>query len=112
MPLFGSRVARFRSGGHVMALSSRLQSILHHYGIPYEVRHHPPAYTAAHLAEAEHVTGHRVAKTVFLSAQGRPVAVVLPSCARIDLDRVKGVLGVEDVRLATEEEIAGWFKGC
>jgi len=95
-----------------MALSRCLKSILDHYGIPYEVRHHAPTPTAAHLAEAEHVSGYRVAKTVFLSSRDRPVAVVLPSCQRLDLDRVKGVLGDEDVRLATEPEIAGWFRGC
>jgi Ala-tRNA(Pro) deacylase len=95
-----------------MAIPRWLTHILAHYGIPFEVHHHPPAYTASELAETEHITGYRVAKTVFLISQGRPIAVVLPSCRRLDLESVKAVLGQDDLRLATEAEIAGWFKGC
>jgi Ala-tRNA(Pro) deacylase len=95
-----------------MAIPRWLTHILAHYNVPFEVHHHPPTYTASELAEAEHITGYRVAKTVFLTCQGRPIAVVLPSCRRLDLERVKAVLGQDDLRLATEAEIAGWFKGC
>jgi CheY-like chemotaxis protein/prolyl-tRNA editing enzyme YbaK/EbsC (Cys-tRNA(Pro) deacylase) len=89
-----------------------LKQILQHYGVPFEEHRHPPVYSAACLAEAEHVSGYRVAKTVFLTGHGRPVAVVLPSCARLDVARVQALLGIADLRLATEAEIAGWFKGC
>jgi CheY-like chemotaxis protein/prolyl-tRNA editing enzyme YbaK/EbsC (Cys-tRNA(Pro) deacylase) len=88
-----------------------LKAILEHYHVPYTECHHPPVFSASQLAEAEHTTGHRVAKTVFLSARGRPVAVVLPASARLDLARVQAVLG-EELRFATEQEIAHWFKGC
>jgi CheY-like chemotaxis protein/prolyl-tRNA editing enzyme YbaK/EbsC (Cys-tRNA(Pro) deacylase) len=53
-----------------------------------------------------------VAKTVFLAGLGRPVGVVLPASARLDLARVQSVLGISDLRLATEAEITAWFKGC
>jgi CheY-like chemotaxis protein/prolyl-tRNA editing enzyme YbaK/EbsC (Cys-tRNA(Pro) deacylase) len=95
-----------------MAIPQWLRHIFNHYGIPYETHHHPPVYTAPELAEVEHVSGYRVAKTVFLVGNGQPIAVVLPSCSRLDLERVKAVLGMADLRLASEPEIGGWFKGC
>jgi CheY-like chemotaxis protein len=95
-----------------MAISSWFKTILKHYGVPFEEHHHPPVYSASHLAHAEHVTGHRVAKTVFLTDHRRPVAVVMPACARLDMAQVQGVLGTKDLRWATEMEIARWFKGC
>jgi len=96
-----------------MAVPRWLKVIFQHYGVPYAERHHPPVFSASHLAHAEHVTGYRVAKTVFLTADGEhPVAVVLPACARLNLARVKAVLGCDELRFASEGEIQSWFKGC
>lgn len=89
-----------------------LQQILHHYRVPYEIRQHGPVGSAQELAHAEHVSGHRVAKTVLLAWGRRPVAVVVPAATRIDLERVQEVLGGPMLRLATEGEMAGWFRGC
>jgi len=95
-----------------MSLPHWFERILQHYRMPFEEIHHLPVCSALRLAEAEHVSGHRVAKTVLVSAGGRPVSVVLPAPARLDLDRVRDVLGGEAVRLATEGEIVDWFHGC
>lgn len=95
-----------------MAIPCWLKRILDYHGAPYKEHQHPPVHSASELAHAEHVSGHRVCKTVLLAARGRPVAVALPASARLDLDRVQAVLACPDLRLATEAEIAGWFKGC
>jgi CheY-like chemotaxis protein len=95
-----------------MAVPLWLQRILKHHGIPYQEYQHPPVYSASHLAQAEHTPGARVAKTVFLAVDDRVVAVVLPASARLDPARLEMVLGRGKARLATEVEIAGWFKGC
>lgn len=89
-----------------------LTSILTYHGIPYQEHHHGPVFSASRLAEAEHVSGHRVAKTVLLADHGRPLGVVLPSCDRLDLARVQDALGNPDLRLATEDQITGWFQRC
>jgi CheY-like chemotaxis protein len=73
---------------------------------------HPPAYSASYLAQTLHVSGHRVAKTVFLAGDVKPVAVVLPANMRVDPARVAAVVGKGPLRFASESEIAGWFKGC
>jgi CheY-like chemotaxis protein/prolyl-tRNA editing enzyme YbaK/EbsC (Cys-tRNA(Pro) deacylase) len=96
----------------VMALSGWLKGIMVRYGVPFEEHHHAPVFSASHLAHAEHISGHRVVKTVLLADQGRPIAVVLPASARLDLNRVQTIMGRDGLRLASEEEIGGWFKGC
>jgi CheY-like chemotaxis protein/prolyl-tRNA editing enzyme YbaK/EbsC (Cys-tRNA(Pro) deacylase) len=95
-----------------MSIPRWLQGLLAYYGVPYRVQVHSPVFSASHLAHVEHVTGSRVAKAVFLNARNHPVMVVLPAVARLDVERVRAVLGLPDLRLAAESEIVGWFKGC
>jgi Ala-tRNA(Pro) deacylase len=95
-----------------MAMAQWLEQVLDHLRIPYDKHHHRPAYSASRLAQAEHVSGHRVAKTVILADVGRPIAVVLRAGDRLDLERVRAVAGGDELRLATEAEMADWFKGC
>jgi twitching motility two-component system response regulator PilG len=80
--------------------------------VSYEEHHHVPVFSASRLAQIEHVSGYRVAKTVFLASRYGPVTVVLPAASRLDLVRVEAVVGPCDLRLATEAEIGAWFKGC
>lgn len=95
-----------------MSIPHGLQRLLAYHGVPYREHIHPPVFSASHLAHAEHVQGRRVAKVVVLNARNHPVMVVLPAVARMDVERVRAVVGEPDLRLATEAEIAGWFKGC
>jgi CheY-like chemotaxis protein/prolyl-tRNA editing enzyme YbaK/EbsC (Cys-tRNA(Pro) deacylase) len=95
-----------------MSVPRWFQRILEYHHIPYQEHLHPPVFSASDLAHVEHVTGRRVTKVVFLNARNHPILVVLPAVVRLDLDRVQSVLGEPELRLATEAEIAGWFKGC
>jgi Ala-tRNA(Pro) deacylase len=74
--------------------------------------HHQEAYTAQEVAQHEHFSGHRVAKVVVALADGRPVELILPASRRVDLDKVRTVLGAKEVRLASEEEMAKVFTDC
>jgi CheY-like chemotaxis protein/prolyl-tRNA editing enzyme YbaK/EbsC (Cys-tRNA(Pro) deacylase) len=95
-----------------MSVPHWLRRLLAYHGVPYCEHIHTPVFSASHLAHVEHVTGRRVAKVVFLNVRNHPVMVVLPAVARLDVERVRSVLGDPDMRLAREAEIAGWFKGC
>ncbi len=95
-----------------MAVPRWLQYILQHNGVSYEEHQHPPVFSASHLAHAEHISGYRVAKTVLVTTRGQPLAVVLPAPARLDLAWVQILWSDPDLRLATEREIARWFRGC
>jgi CheY-like chemotaxis protein/prolyl-tRNA editing enzyme YbaK/EbsC (Cys-tRNA(Pro) deacylase) len=95
-----------------MSIPRWLPQLLRRYEVPYRLHRHLPVHSATQLAHAEHVSGHRVAKPVFLAAGKRPITVVVPASTRVDLGRVKAVLGLDTLRFATEDELVNWFKGC
>ena len=49
-----------------MSIPSWCEHILNYHGVPYKELHHPPVFAASRLAQAEHISGRRVAKTVLL----------------------------------------------
>jgi CheY-like chemotaxis protein/prolyl-tRNA editing enzyme YbaK/EbsC (Cys-tRNA(Pro) deacylase) len=95
-----------------MAVPLWFKRILNHFEVPFQEHPHPAAYTASTLAQTLHVTGHRVAKTVFFAAANHPIAVVVPANAQVDPAKVAEVVGKGPVPIASEDQIAGWFKGC
>ncbi len=80
--------------------------------VPFESHLHSPRFTAQEVAEASRVTGYELAKVIVVRADGRFVMAVLPAPRRLSLPRLAEVLGVKEVRLATEEEFAPLFPGC
>jgi len=92
-----------------MATATWIREELDRRGIPYEELHHADAYTAQEVAQREHISGHRVAKVVGITADGRPIELVLPASRRVNLDWLRTILGANDVRLASEEELGRYF---
>jgi Ala-tRNA(Pro) deacylase len=76
-------------------------------GIDFQVIEHPPTYDAQHMAQAVHVPGREVAKTVLLRANSGYlfVVAVLPATRRVDFDKAAKVLGGTRLELASEAEI-------
>lgn len=74
--------------------------------IDYEVIEHRRTETAGDEARAVGVEPDHVAKTLVLVGGERFVRVVIPASARLDLHKVREVLGEKHVRLATESELA------
>ena len=95
-----------------MATATWIKSELEQQGIHYEERHHPEVFTSQAVAQCEHMSGHRVAKVVVVMADGRPIELILPASRQVNLDRVRGLLGVRDLRLASEDELEQHFAGC
>jgi Ala-tRNA(Pro) deacylase len=77
--------------------------------VPYEHRVHPTALTAEQVAEAEHVPGSIVAKTVVVKADNKFVMAVLPASAKVDLPALRETLRANELRLAKEAEFYGLF---
>ena len=88
-----------------MAAKTWIKKMLERHGVDYEERYHRDAFTAQQVAEAEHVSGSRVAKVVVVVADGHLVELVLPATRRILFDRVREMLSASEVRLASEAEI-------
>jgi Ala-tRNA(Pro) deacylase len=95
-----------------MATATWVRSELDQSGIAYDELHHSDAFTAQELAEREHTSGHRVAKVVCVMADSHPVELVLPASRRVDFESVRGLLGVMEVRLASEAELQHLFTEC
>ncbi len=76
-------------------------------GVDYELIEHPRTETATAEANALGVSSDEVAKTIVLVTPAGHVRAVLPASERLDLARVRELLGDgKTVHLASEEELA------
>ena len=95
-----------------MECKEKLEAYLHEQKVPFEVQHHRRVYTAQEVAESEHVPGKRLAKVVLIWAAGGMAMLVLPASYRVAFEQLAAALGVDQVRLAHEEELAVAFPDC
>lgn len=72
-----------------------IKHFLQRHDVPFEVVTHPQSFDAQHLAQALHVPGREVAKTVLLRTDHgrRYLIAVLPSTHMIDLKELSPFLG-------------------
>jgi Ala-tRNA(Pro) deacylase len=91
-----------------------IQEFLSQKKVPFDVLPHDETYQAQRMAQAVHVSGHQVAKTVLLriGEPGEYVVVVLPASRNIDFKKALEVFRGEPVELATEREIAQQCPDC
>jgi Ala-tRNA(Pro) deacylase len=99
-------------GGAAMECREKLEAYLRQNGVPFEVRHHPRAFTAQEISQLEHIPGKLMAKVVIVIADDKKVMLVLPAPWRVDLDQAAAVLGTGEARLAREEEFVAAFPDC
>ena len=77
--------------------------------VDYELISHPRTMTARAEARVLELDPGEVAKTVVLTTPIGFVRAVLPASERLDLAKAQRILGSKDIRLATEEVIAGAY---
>jgi Ala-tRNA(Pro) deacylase len=95
-----------------MPLSERLRSFLDSAHAQFTLTTHPKAYTAREVAVAEHLPPKEVAKTVVIFGDGIYHMIAVPASRLVDLHEVRTALGLAQVRLATEDELAKLFPDC
>jgi len=95
-----------------MPILTKLKDFLDASGVRYEVRSHPPAFTAQEVAAAEHIPGREMAKVVMIRDRNGYLMAVLPAPLHVDLRRLEQAAGRRGLRLATEAQFAGLFPGC
>ncbi len=95
-----------------MKCQEQLEQYLRERKVGYQIQHHPQAYTAQQIAECEHISGKKVAKSVVVFAGADKALLVLPASQRVDLSRVRSVLGAQEVHLANEEDLRRLFPNC
>ena len=89
-----------------------VEKYLHDNFIKFEEHTHEPKYTTQEVAQAEHISGHRVAKVVVAMSGQTPSLLVLPASYMVDLAMARKSTGINDLRFATEYEIENFFPDC
>ncbi len=91
-----------------------IQEFLGQKSIDCEVLEHLATYDAQRMAEAVHVSGHHVAKTVLLRVGTEPqyAVAVLPASHDVDFEKTCVALDTSKVELATEVEMSDHCPDC
>jgi len=94
-----------------MAIANRLKWVLDSHGIEYELVHHSHTRSSLESAQAAHVPGGRIAKSVLLEDERGYVLAIVPASCRIDFDEIASEMG-RKLELATEAELGSLFPDC
>ncbi len=96
-----------------MSIPAHISNYLDSQHIPYQSFTHSRAYTAQGIAQAQHLSGKRLAKVVMVVVgEKKVVMAVVPASHRVDLDHFADILKAKLIRLATEEEFQDIFPEC
>jgi len=95
-----------------MAGISSIHEFLREAHVPYTIKPHRPAFTAAEEAAATHVPRRDWAKVVVCFIDGEPVEAVVAAASIVNLDRLLALAGGKAIRLADEEELQRLFPDC
>jgi Ala-tRNA(Pro) deacylase len=90
----------------------RLEAFLASRHATYEPVAHPAAITAQEQAAVMHVPGRSLAKVLIVKERDGLVMAIVPAATELDLDRLKGLIGHGDLRLASVEEIRAVVPDC
>ena len=91
---------------HVETVSSYLNA----HGVEHEIVEHEETWSAADDARASSVPADQAAKTIVLSDHGAYLLAVVPASERLDLHKLRELLGAtRSLQLASEEEMSESF---
>ena len=90
----------------------KLKEFLDNQHVKYVIIQHSKAYTADQVAEAAHIPGKEMAKTVVVKMDGKMAMAVLPASFQVDFDLLKKTTGSDRVELASEDDFKDRFPGC
>lgn len=92
--------------------SRKLIDYLDEQNVKYSVVHHSRAITASEIAQATHISGRNLAKTVIVKVDGRLAMAVVPATDQVHTRELAEDLGTDEVVLAEEDEFKDRFPDC
>lgn len=95
-----------------MPVTPSIQEFLRLGNVPYTVLPHLPAYTAQEEAAIMHIPGRDWAKAVVCFADAIPIQAVVPGDRVVALERLRRLVGADDIRLAREDELDWLYPDC
>ena len=92
---------------------AQLEGYLRDHGVSFKLMEHAHSESAVAEAEAAHLPAEQTAKTVVLHTPTGYQFAVIPASERLDLHKAAAALelAAQEVRLATEAEMASDFSG-
>lgn len=94
-----------------MSIAATVQTRLSQAGVRYEIIEHPRTSDSTHTAEAAHVPGASLAKSVVLEDGEKYLLAVVPATHSVDMGALHQRFG-RVIGLASEEQIARLFADC
>ncbi len=94
-----------------MGIAASIKCYLDEQGLPYETVRHRRVLTGGDEARALGVAPAQVAKTLLVRSRGADALVVLPASVRVDMHKLRDVLGDNHARLASEGEMQAEMAG-
>ena len=94
-------------------ISTQLKNYLNTTGVAYTAHPHRPAYTSQEIAQATHIPGREMLKSVILKTDdGQLVMAVVSAKEAVNLTALREKIGCNVLRLASENEFRQAFPGC
>lgn len=94
-----------------MSIAASVDAWLSNCGVKYDVIGHTRTSNSSQSAQAAHVPGDCLAKSVLLRDDGGYLMAVLPATRRLDLDALEAQLG-RQLEFAPEDDLADLFRDC
>ena len=94
-----------------MAIAMTISDYLADHDVSYDVLTHSYTLTSSESAQASHVPGSRLAKSVVVEDEDGYLLVVLPADRRVDFGELRRLLH-RNLGLATERELVRLFRDC
>lgn len=97
--------------GEEMAIAITLREYLQNQGVSFDVIDHRRTDSTLHTAEAAHIPGDRMAKSVLLGDDESYLLAVIPATHRLELEQLKQLTG-RKLNLISEDELQQAFADC
>lgn len=94
-----------------MTIGRKLKEYMSDARVDYDLIEHPRTESSSRTAQAAHIPGDNLAKSVVLHYDDGYVLAVVPSTHRVELGSLERTFGCS-LKLASEPEIAGLFDDC
>lgn len=92
--------------------AKKIKDFLESHNVKFSTINHSPAYTSQETAEASHISGKHLAKTVIIKVNGKLAMAVLPGNEHVNFAVLREVTGAAKVDLAAESEFKDKFPEC
>ena len=96
----------------MMTISRKVKGFLDENHIDYKILAHRETYTAQEIAAALHVSGQELVKIVVVKSGDGCVMTLLPASYKINMGKIKKILGDNQAILATEKDFKDLFPDC